>query len=121
MLSGAAMDITGGTLIVSGDVTSTINTYISNGWLTAYDGSGTLNVDYGITNPGKTTVTASTPEKASYPNPTNGATGVDVNADLSFHTMCTSAPISVMSTVPPGCLVIWTEMERLTITTFLFF
>jgi len=84
MTSGAAMDITEGTLIVNGDVTSTINGYISNGWLTAYDGSGTLNVDYGVTNPGKTTVTASTPEKASYPSPANGAGGVDINADLSW-------------------------------------
>jgi hypothetical protein len=52
------MDITGGTLIVDGDVVSTINGYVSSGWLTAYDGMGTVNVDYNVTNPGKTTVWA---------------------------------------------------------------
>jgi hypothetical protein len=52
------MDITGGTLKVTGDIVSTINGYISSGWITAYDGMGTVNVDYNITNPGKTTVWA---------------------------------------------------------------
>jgi len=52
------MDITGGTLIVNGNVVSTINGYISSGWITAYDGMGTVNVDYNVTNPGKTTVWA---------------------------------------------------------------
>jgi len=85
MNSSAAMDMTDtGTLIVDGDVTSTINDYISNGWLTAYDGGGTLGVDYNVTNPGKTTVVAFSPEKASYPDPANGATGVGLDADLSW-------------------------------------
>jgi hypothetical protein len=84
MTSAGAMDITGGTLLVNGDATSTINTYIGNDWITAYGGSGALSVDYNITNPGKTTVTASTGEKASYPSPANGATGVSINADLSW-------------------------------------
>jgi hypothetical protein len=57
MTSGADMDITAGALLVNGDATSTINSYISNGWLTAYDGANTVNVDYNVTNPGKTTVT----------------------------------------------------------------
>jgi hypothetical protein len=52
------MDITGGTLKVNGNVVSTINGYISSGWITAYDGMGTVNVDYNVTNPGKTTVWA---------------------------------------------------------------
>lgn len=52
------MDIAGGTLIVNGNVVSTINGYISSGWITAYDGMGTVNVDYNVTNPGKTTVWA---------------------------------------------------------------
>jgi len=84
--SGGAMDITQGTLIVDGDVTSAINGYITSGQLTGYSGSGTLNVDYNIRNPGKTTVTAQSPEKASYPTPANGATGISINADLSWIT-----------------------------------
>jgi len=84
MLTGATMDISSGTLIVNGDGTSTINDYINNGWLTAYSGSGTLNVDYNVTNPGKTTVTASATEEASYPAPANGVPGVSINADLGW-------------------------------------
>ncbi len=84
MLNAAAMDIAGGTLIVNGNVTLTINSYISSGLLTGYGGSGTLAVDYNITSPGKTTVTANSPEKASYPFPANGITGVSINADFSW-------------------------------------
>ena len=58
MTSAGSLDLTGGTLIVNGDVTSTINGYISSGWITAYGGSGTLHVDYNTSTPGKTTVTA---------------------------------------------------------------
>jgi len=85
MNSSASMDLTDtGVLIVNGDATSTINGYISSGWLTAYGGSGTLAVDYDVSNPGKTTVTGQSPEKASYPSPGNGATGVSINTDLSW-------------------------------------
>jgi hypothetical protein len=52
-----SMDISGGTLIVDGDVTNTINGYITSGWITAYDGTGTLTVNT-TASPGKTTVTA---------------------------------------------------------------
>ncbi len=82
--SGGRMDITLGTLIVDGDATAAINSYISSGWLTAFSGSGTLSVDYNVRNPGKTTVTANSPEKASYPTPANGTTGISINADLSW-------------------------------------
>jgi len=84
MATGATMDITGGTLIVDGDATSTINGYIGNGWITADGGAGTLNVDYNVTNPGKTTVTAFVPEKASAPSPADGANHVSIDADLSW-------------------------------------
>ncbi len=82
--SGGRMDITLGTLIIDGDATAAINGYVSSGWLTAFGGSGTINVDYNVRNPGKTTVTAQSPEKASYPTPANGATGISINADLSW-------------------------------------
>jgi hypothetical protein len=52
------LDITRGTLILNGDDTEIIQTNIDNGRLTAYEGQGRLNVDYDVTNPGKTTVTA---------------------------------------------------------------
>jgi hypothetical protein len=72
MKSGGTLDITGGTLIVNGDVRSTINGYVTNGWITAYGGAGILNVDI-TSNPGKTTVWA---EDGS-PAPGNG----DVDGD----------------------------------------
>jgi hypothetical protein len=52
------MDITAGTLIITGDKVSLINGYVTSGWITAYDGSGTVNVSYDTPNAGKTTVTA---------------------------------------------------------------
>jgi hypothetical protein len=43
-----------GKLIVEGDAGSLIATYIANGWITTTSG-GTIQYDYGITNPGQTT------------------------------------------------------------------
>jgi hypothetical protein len=63
------LDITRGTLILEGDDTEIIQTNIDNGRLTAYERQGTLNVDYDVTNPGKTTVTATPLLK---PNPSDG-------------------------------------------------
>ena len=88
MTSGGAMDITTGTLIVNGDVTSTINGYITGGQITGYGGAGTVNVSYNTPNAGKTTVTAtgggSPPSAATNPSPANSATGVATNATLSW-------------------------------------
>jgi T5SS/PEP-CTERM-associated repeat protein len=88
MADNALMDITAGTLIINGDFTTAVNTYIGNGWITAYGGSGAVNVDFGITNPGKTTVTATMPTnppaKASNPSPPNSATGVSILPTLTW-------------------------------------
>jgi hypothetical protein len=87
MTSGGGMDITTGTLIVNGDVTTLINTYKTNGWITGYGGAGTVNVSYNTPNPGKTTVTATAggpPSKATTPNPANSATGVSITNDLGW-------------------------------------
>jgi hypothetical protein len=85
--SSGWMDITEGTLIVNGDARTTINGYISSGWITGYGGIGTMSVDYNVTNPGKTTVTSAItvpPTKATGPNPSNGAGGVSIVTDLSW-------------------------------------
>jgi glycoprotein endo-alpha-1,2-mannosidase len=87
MTSGGAIDITAGTLIVDGDATSTINGYISSGWITGYGGAGTVNVSYNTPNAGKTTVTAtqaSPPSKAVSPSPANSASDVGITTDLSW-------------------------------------
>ena len=58
MTSGGTLDIENGTLVINNDVTSTIITYINNGWIIGYGGDVTPKVDYGTSNPGKTTVRA---------------------------------------------------------------
>ena len=40
------MDVGGGTLIINGDAVSGVQGFIDNGWITAYEGNGTLNLDY---------------------------------------------------------------------------
>jgi hypothetical protein len=60
----ATMDITGGTLIISGDRTDIINGYVADGWITAYGGTGTVLSDYNVTTTDKTTVWA-VPEPAT--------------------------------------------------------
>ena len=57
-LATGVMNIAGGTLVVNGDVTALLESYKQSGRLTAYDGSGGIQYDFGATHPGKTTVTA---------------------------------------------------------------
>jgi len=64
MSENGQLDITGGTLIVNGDIRSNVDTFASQGWLTAYDGRGTIVADYNNTNAGKTTITATEPNWA---------------------------------------------------------
>jgi hypothetical protein len=85
MISTSRIDINNGTLIVNGDVKSTIDGYVSSGWITAAGGTGTVSVDYNITNPGKTTIMATTgSSKAKNSNPANNAVDVIPDANLSW-------------------------------------
>ncbi|MCP4608371.1 MAG: hypothetical protein GY845_06620 [Planctomycetes bacterium] len=52
------MNVGGGMLTVNGDQTSLVQEYIDNGWITIYEGNGSPNLDYNVTNPGQTTLTA---------------------------------------------------------------
>jgi hypothetical protein len=71
------MDIANGTLIVDGDESAKIQTYIDNGWIIAFNDESTLEMDYDIRNPGKTTLTAVHPLGIS---PANGrVVGTDLN------------------------------------------
>ncbi len=76
-----SMDITIGTLILVGDDTTTIQTYIDDGWITAYDGKGVLRLDYNVTNEGKTTLTAFSPLN---PNPVDGSSVSPGEVELSW-------------------------------------
>ena len=58
-----------GTLIINGDNVSAVQGYIDSGWITAYDGNGTLQLDYDVTNKGKTTLKA---VHMLNPNPADG-------------------------------------------------
>ncbi len=74
----AKMDIALGTLIVDGDEASKIQTYIDDGWIVAFDSNSTLEMDYDVRNPGKTTLTAVHPLNI-YPEHSQ-TVGVDVTA-----------------------------------------
>ncbi len=75
------LDITRGTLVLNGDDTEAIQTYIDDGLLTAYEGQGRVNVDYDLTNPGKTTLTATPLLK---PNPIDGGSLSPGQVELSW-------------------------------------
>jgi len=79
--ASGSMDITVGTLILSGDDTTTIQTYIDNGWITAYDGQCTLHLDYDVTNEGQTTLTATS---LLNPNPVDGGSVSSGEVELSW-------------------------------------
>ena len=75
----ATMDITGGTLIINGDKTAKINTYIANGWITAFgSGGGGVNVQLVGLN---TVVSAGL---SWNPSPKDGAADVPVDVNLSW-------------------------------------
>jgi len=65
------VDITTGTLILDGDNIEKIQPFIDDGWITAYNGQGKLNLDYNVTNEGKTTLSATA---LLDPVPADGAT-----------------------------------------------
>jgi len=79
--SVGTMDIKAGTLILAGDKVSTVQGYIDNGWITAYDGQGTLQLDYDVTNEGKTTLTA---VHFLNPNPADGSLVPPGEVELSW-------------------------------------
>jgi hypothetical protein len=54
----AKLDMRGGTVVIDGDVESTIKSYVSDGYIVAWDGLGEVLVSYDMPNSGKTTVYA---------------------------------------------------------------
>jgi predicted phosphodiesterase len=98
------IDITStGTLIINGDVTAAIATYVANDQITAYGGAGTVMSDYDVTTTGKTTVWASAPTKAGVPSPADAATNVSTLTDLSWTGMLEATSHDVyFGTVSPG-------------------
>jgi hypothetical protein len=69
--SVGAMDVrAAGMLIIDGNNVTAVQGYIDSGWITAYDGQGTLQLDYDVTNKGKTTLSA---RHFLNPNPADGS------------------------------------------------
>ncbi len=75
------LDVQAGTLIVNGNAVPTIQGYIDNGWITAYDGNGTLELDYDITNEGQTTLKA---VHKLNPSPRDGGLSSSGDTELSW-------------------------------------
>ena len=78
--SVGTMDVGGGMLILNGDDLSTVQGYIDNGWITAYGGNGTLQLDYDVTN-NKTTLEAT---HFLNPSPTNRSFVTPGDVELSW-------------------------------------
>ena len=76
-----SMNITAGTLVLDGNDIDTVQTYIDDGWITAYYGQGILNLDYDVTNKGKTTLSASA---LLNPKPADGSTVAPGEVELSW-------------------------------------
>ena len=79
--SVGTMDVQDGTLIIDGDSLSTVQGFIDNGWITAYDGNGALHLDYNVTNEGQTTLKA---VHNLNPNPTDGGNVAPGELELSW-------------------------------------
>jgi hypothetical protein len=83
------MDVRAGTLIIDGDKLSLVQGYIdgndpndpNDDWITAYGGDGTLQLDYDVTNKGKTTLKA---VHMLNPNPADGGLAPPGEVELSW-------------------------------------
>jgi hypothetical protein len=74
------MDVGGGMLILNGDDLSTVQGYIDNGWITAYDGNGTFQLEYDAVK-NQTTLEAT---HNLNPSPANGSTVSPGDVELSW-------------------------------------
>lgn len=74
----------GATLIIDGNEEAEVNGYVASGYMTAYEGLGTLHVDYDISNAGKTTVTASPPASVSAVTVTGPADSSTVTREMPW-------------------------------------
>jgi hypothetical protein len=107
-VANGTMDITAGVLITAagdGDETSRIQGYIDNGWITAYQGNGTIQMDYDVTNEGQTTVTAL---HKSNPIPADGGITAPGTTTLEW-SVDAGTPVDVWFGNSPD----WTTWEQL--------
>ena len=81
MTSGGTLDISGGMLIVNGNVTSAVEGYVAALQIKAYGGTGTVHYNYNVTNAGKTTIWAEPAPVILGNGDVNGDRNIDI-ADL---------------------------------------
>ncbi len=81
MSEGGTMDIRAGVMILDANVIDVVQGFVDSGWITAYNGDGTLVMDYDVTNPGQTTVTAL---HKFNPSPADGGIGAPGQLELSW-------------------------------------
>ncbi len=81
MYPRGTLNITTGTLIIDANVVSAVQGYIDNGWITAYGGDGTVQLDYDVTNEGQTTLKG---VHKLNPNPVNGGFAAPGAVELSW-------------------------------------
>jgi len=93
------MDVGGGTLIINGDAVSGVQGFIDNGWITAYEGNGTLNLDYDEV-ADQTTLTAL---HNFNPFPVDGGAVVAGAVELSW-TVDEGTPVDVWFGTNPGLI-----------------
>jgi hypothetical protein len=87
------VDITGGTLVLEGDETAKVNDLVAAGQITAYGGAGQINVDFDLSNPGKTTVTATIEKTVLFAEDFEGLTlGPNVDEALAGDAVWTDTP-----------------------------
>jgi len=79
--SVGTIDVRGGMLTINNDSLSLVQGYIDNGWIIAYDGNGTVALDYDVTNAGKTTLAA---VHMLNPNPANASIVSAGEVELSW-------------------------------------
>ena len=84
MNANGLIDVGGGTLVLEGDLTETINDFIAAGQITFYGGGGLFSLDYDVRNPGKTTLTARWTGRAYNPNPADDALHEDTWVNIGW-------------------------------------
>jgi Lamin Tail Domain/CotH kinase protein len=93
------MDITGGTLLVSGDATTLVQTYVSAGVLTGYGNPAFVSYDYNVTHPGYTTIIAHMPTVGEHVT-TNIATAMhNVNSTVYVRSEFDVSSVSSIDTL----------------------
>jgi len=87
------VDITEGTLVLEGDDTAKVNDLVAAGLITAYGGDGQINVDFDVSNPGKTTVTATIEKTVLFAEDFEGLTlGPNIDEALAGDAVWTDTP-----------------------------